>query len=93
MSSVWHTTKWTTVESPKAIAIKKCIAKNLLELIETYGKEGRALARKGRVGGMDVMTIPIAKRATTFDDYVTQRVLNAGAGYVVALSICVLFFI
>lgn len=93
MSSVLHLSKRTTVESPKGITIKKYMAKYLLELIETYGKEGRAYVQKCRVSWIDVITVPIPKSATTLDDYVTQRVLNFGAGYVVTLSICGLIFI
>ena len=38
--------------------------------------------QKLRIHRMDVMPIPMAKRAINFDDYVTQRVLNSGSGYV-----------
>ncbi|KIM99777.1 hypothetical protein OIDMADRAFT_42767 [Oidiodendron maius Zn] len=80
MSPVLHLSKRTTVESPKGIAIKKYIAQRLLELIKTYGKEGRAYVRKCRVSWIDVFTVPIPKSATTLEDYVAQRVLNLGAG-------------
>jgi hypothetical protein len=84
MSSLLHLsnidTNRTTVEPPKGAEIKKYMAKKLLEVIETYGEEGRAFVEKSRVSWIDVTTMPIPGRATTFDDYVTQRVLNFGAG-------------
>ena len=88
VSSLWHASKLTAVESPKGMTVKNLFAKKFLELIEAYGKEGRALVQKCRERWFDVMTIPTAKRATTFDDYVAQRVLNSGAGYVLTRLIC-----
>lgn len=67
---------FTAGASTRKVTIQKWIAKNFLELVNLYGKEGRVLLHSCQAGWLDMCTTDVEKRATIFEDYISQRVRN-----------------
>lgn len=75
----------TAGESTGKAAIQKWMAKNSLEIVNLYGKEGRALLRGCQSSWLDEWETDAGIRASSFEDYLSRRIKNFGMPYVYTL--------
>ena len=74
--------KFTAGESPRKAAIQKWMAKNWLEMVNLYGKEGRVLLQNCQSSWLDEWATNAGIQATRFEDYLSQRIRNFAMPYV-----------
>jgi hypothetical protein len=76
MGRVLKAGNFNAKESTRGVAMQKWMTNKLLETINLYGKEGRVLFQNCQRGWLDMWDTSTEKRATTFEDYISQRVRN-----------------
>ncbi|KIM95632.1 hypothetical protein OIDMADRAFT_133633 [Oidiodendron maius Zn] len=68
--------KFTAGESPRKATIQKWMAKNCLEMVNLYGKEGRVLLQNCQSSWLDEWATDAGIQATRFEDYLSQSIRN-----------------
>jgi hypothetical protein len=74
--SVKNAVMFTAESSNRKLAIQKWMAKYFLELVNLYGKEGRVLLHSLQASWSDMCIADTEKRATVFEDYISERIRN-----------------
>jgi hypothetical protein len=80
LSSIFNAPKYA-INSSNDTALHKIASKYLLEVINTHGKDGRALVQTVRTEWMERMMIKSVK-PVDFDDFIAQRLVDFSMPYV-----------